>query len=203
MKNSFLFLLVTFCVLALLVQPGCKNTDEAVTQYTLAVTLSTGVNGNPGAGVYTHVANDIVTYSYSAQSGYGNLTVTLDGTALPASGTITIIGNHTLNVTADVDIRGRWGGDFFWSGGDSYLEVTFSGGIFSGTASGQFDFKPGTGNGEYTVSGNQIEFILRYPDDSSLSGTATITDINNMNGNWSFSSPWGFEPDGTFSLERK
>jgi hypothetical protein len=202
LKRVFLLMCLLGC-LGILFFPGCKETTDDASSYTLTVTLGEGVSGTPAAGSYSYAENDTVSYSYSAQTGYGNLAVTLDGIPLASSGNITMTGNHILNATADIDIRGKWAGAFNWSGGDTYLEVTFSGGIFSGTTSGLFDFKPGTGNGEYSISGNQIEFILRYPDDSSLSCTATITDVNNMNGNWEFRSPWGFNPDGTFSLQRK
>jgi hypothetical protein len=202
LRRVFLLMCLLGC-LGILFFPGCKTTDDA-SSYTLTVTLGEGVSGTPAAGSHSYAENDTVSYSYSAQAGYGNLAVTLDGTPLANSGSITITGNHILNATADIDIRGKWTGTFFEPGGDdAYLEVTFSGGILSGTTSGQFDFKAATGNGEFNVSGNQVEFILRYSDDSSLSCTATITDVNNMNGNWEFRSPWGFDKDGTFTLQRE
>jgi hypothetical protein len=69
-------------------------------KYTLTVTIGEGVTGIPAAGTSTSKKGDTVNYSYSAQSGYGNLSVTLDGAPVAASGTVTMNANHTLAVTA-------------------------------------------------------------------------------------------------------
>ena len=68
--------------------------------YTLTVTVGEGVTGTPVAGTSTNKKGTAVAYSYSLQSGYDNLTVTLDGTAVAASGTVTMNANHTLAASA-------------------------------------------------------------------------------------------------------
>ncbi len=191
----------------LLIFAGCKSTEDAV-EYTFTVTLGEGVSGTPAAGTYTHTANDVVTYNYSAQSGYGNLTVTLDNASIPASGTITISGNHTLNVTSDIDIRGSWTGHFYHSVYDNYFEVTFSGDIFSGTAQGKIDVY-GIGNGGYTITDGQIEFTLQLSQ-FDLNFNGTINDVNHMSGSWqipatsgsSASLPKKLPSNGNWELER-
>ncbi|MCK4836390.1 MAG: hypothetical protein KAT17_07125 [Candidatus Aminicenantes bacterium] len=100
MKNSVLFLLTTFFILGLLIQPGCKTADDPADQYTLAVTVGTGVTGTPITGTHSYEENQIVPYSYTLQSGYVNLEVNLDGIPVTASGSITMNSNHTLNATA-------------------------------------------------------------------------------------------------------
>ncbi len=68
--------------------------------YTLTVTSGEGVTGTPAAGTSTHKKGTVVNYSYSLQSGYGDLAVTLDGAPLPASGSVTMNADHTLAATA-------------------------------------------------------------------------------------------------------
>lgn len=64
--------------------------------YTLTVTVGEGVTGTPAAGTSTNKKGTVVSYNYSLQSGYDNLTVTLDGAVVPPSGTVTMNANHTL-----------------------------------------------------------------------------------------------------------
>ncbi len=64
--------------------------------YTLTVTVGEGVTGTPAAGTSTSKKGTVVSYNYSLQSGYSNLSVTLDGATVPASGTVTMNANHTL-----------------------------------------------------------------------------------------------------------
>jgi hypothetical protein len=71
-------------------------------RYTLSVTKGAGVVGSPDSGVFTYDEGAIVNYSYSLQVGYTNLVVILDGATVPASGTITMNGNHNLTVSASL-----------------------------------------------------------------------------------------------------
>lgn len=200
-------IIVFIILIGFLFFPGCKNAEEAV-EYTLAVTLGEGVSGTPAAGTYTHVENDVVTYNYSAQAGYGNLTVTLDGASIPVSGTVTVTGNHTLNATADIDLRGTWRGRFIHTAGDNYMEVTFSGDISSGTAQWSIDGY-GTGNGNFTITDDLIEFTIDLQGDE-LIFNGTITDINHMSGTWQFNTTAGpstsflkkLPSNGTWELDR-
>jgi hypothetical protein len=195
MKRPLFVFVMIIVLVGLVFHPGCKTAEDTA-QYTLTVTLGEGVNGTPAAGSYNYGENDTVTYSYAAQAGYGNLTVTLDGAPVASSGVITMTGNHILNVTAEVDVRGSWSGNLFWQTGDYYLQVSFSGGILSGVTEGHTDAPTGPGNetGTFTITGNEIEFSLHYylgtllfegtiESSSHMSGT-WVTDNEVSNGNW-------------------
>lgn len=72
--------------------------------YQLATTVS-GAVGAPIAGSAGYAQGTVVAYSYALQSGYIEpLVVTLDGTVIPASGTITMNGNHTLSAVAHQEV---------------------------------------------------------------------------------------------------
>jgi hypothetical protein len=67
-------------------------------QFTLTVNLGAGTTGSPAAtAVYNN--GQAVNYSYSTQAGFTNLQVKLDGVVVPASGTVTMNTNHTLDVS--------------------------------------------------------------------------------------------------------
>lgn len=69
-------------------------------KYDLVVTVGEGAAGNPAAGTYNYKKGTSVSYSYSLQTGYTDLAVKINGTAAPASGTITMDSDQTLSVTA-------------------------------------------------------------------------------------------------------
>lgn len=68
--------------------------------YSLTTTVGEGVTGTPATGSTTHKKGTIVNYDYALQSGYNDLSVTLDGAPVAASGTITMNGDHTLAASA-------------------------------------------------------------------------------------------------------
>ena len=72
-------------------------------KYTLTVTVGEGVEGSPASGSYTYRDGENVNYNYSLQSGYSNLTVTLDGNQVSESGSITMNQEHTLSVTSSAN----------------------------------------------------------------------------------------------------
>jgi formylglycine-generating enzyme required for sulfatase activity len=63
------------------------------------MSLGSGVTGTPSVTL-TCTAGDTVNYTYSLQSGYTSLVVTLDGTPVAASGTVIMNRAHTLVVSA-------------------------------------------------------------------------------------------------------
>ena len=71
---------------------------SATQQYTLTVNLGTGTTGTPAATA-SYDKDQVVNYSYTAQAGYGNLQVKLDGVAVAASGTVNMDKDHTLDVS--------------------------------------------------------------------------------------------------------
>jgi len=70
-------------------------------RYTLTIERGAGVSGSPANGSVTYSSGALVDYSYTADTGFGNLQVTLDGNAVAASGTVTMDGNHTLRAAVD------------------------------------------------------------------------------------------------------
>jgi len=202
MNRNVILLFTCFIFIGLLFSPGCKTTEEdgGLGQYTLTVSVGSGVSGTPAAGSYSYVENSFVNYNYSVQTGYKNLNVTLDGAAVASSGVITVTGNHVLNARADqIDIRGAWSGRAFYLTQNRFFRVEFSGGLDSGNCGGNFEFWPIGGAGTWTLTWPQINFTLHFPPPvgATLNCTGTLTDENNMNGSWlTMGIP------GTWRLER-
>jgi hypothetical protein len=202
--KKLLFTITLMGMILFLFFASCKTSEEA-SQYTLTVTTTTGVSGTPTAGTYTHSANDLVTYNYSISAGYKNLRVTLDGVPQANSGTVTITGNHILAASAEnFDIRGKWEGKAYSEGSPSDFVVTFSGQILSGTLSGKVaKLAPNFTDGDYTVSGNEVNFTLVYGNNEGFFRcTGTFTDENHMSGTWEYEDSSGLKGTGTWNLER-
>lgn len=193
-------IIILFCIitLALLLSNGCSTAEDA--QYTLTVTVATGVTGTPAAGVSTYTENEVVNYTYSLQTGYENLVVTLDGVVVGQSGVIAMNTNHTLTVTAEevFDVTGEWNGTWYYGYIDSNMVCTFTGGLYSGTLTGDIDYMGSIATGPYTISNSNIEFELNYGG-GTLFFTGTIDDHNHMSGTW-VAQPGGV--NGTWDLER-
>ena len=200
-KKSF-FLLFFLILTGLLFFPACPDNGDS-TDYTLTVSVGSGVTGTPAAGSYTHSENDTVNFSYSTQAGYGNLAVTLDGTPVASSGSFAMDANHTLEATAIIDIRGTWTGlaENPQSGGDTnfYFECTFSGGVLSGNVHGRIE-SLGNANGTFTVDGNQLTFTLNYSS-IILTCTGTFNGPDYVSGDWDWPEV-GNPQTGTWHLER-
>lgn len=71
----------------------------APTFFTLTVNLGNGVAGTPTSGS-SFAQGSVVPYSYTAQAGFNNLVVLLDGSPVPAAGAVTMNAAHTLGATA-------------------------------------------------------------------------------------------------------
>ena len=198
MKSKLFYLLVVFYLLGLLVNPGCKTAEDAA-QYVLTVTVGEGITGTPATGSYNHTDGDLVNYSYSLQSGYENLVVQLDGVTVGNNGIIAMNMNHTLTVAADdiFDVRGDWSGIVYWSP-DLTFDVSFSGGLYSGTTTGTMQNIPGTGTGIYSITGNQITFELIWGI-GDMHFWGTINSDNSMTGNW---ESYSGGTNGNWALDR-
>ncbi len=182
MKSKLFYLLVVFYLLGLLVYPGCKTAADA--QYVLTVTVGEGITGTPATGSYSYTDADLVNYSYSLQTGYENLVVQLDGVTVGNNGIISMNMSHILTVTAEkiFDPNGDWEGWLYYMTIDYPFEVTFTGGLYSGSTTGSFGSSP-LMSGNYSISGNQITFDL-YIGSSDIHYWGTITNDNNMSGTW-------------------
>lgn len=76
--------------------------------YTLSVTVGSGVNGTPAAGESQYKKGARVDYSYASAFGHSNLQVTLDGASVAPSGSVTMNANHTLAATAENGVQLEW-----------------------------------------------------------------------------------------------
>ncbi|HSQ35275.1 MAG TPA: hypothetical protein VLQ89_04705 [Candidatus Binatia bacterium] len=123
--------------------------------YTLTVSLGANASGTPAATTQ-YPRGAVVSYSYTAASGYG-LDVKLDGVTVPASGTIPMNNDRTLTVVADpLDIRGTWQLSMFYLDPDYYIYNYTSTWTFVGTReNGTFTEVAGTmtNYGTYSVTG--------------------------------------------------
>jgi hypothetical protein len=196
-KTLALFCVITF---SLFLTGSCSTAEDV--QYTLNVTVAAGVTGTPVTGAYTYSENEVVNFSYTLQTGYENLVVTLDGVTVGNSGVITMNTTHTLTVTAEeiFDVSGNWTGEWVYPGsGEFPLECTFTGGYYSGTVNGNMEGGPGYGNGPYTISNGSIEFEFNYGP-GTVFWTGTIDDSDHMSGTW-IAQPGGV--NGNWTLERQ
>ena len=164
-------------------------------EFSLTVTVNTGATGTPAAGTYVYKEGEPVDYSYSLLSGYGQLTVYVDGIDADVSGTLTMTKDRTIVVSAEelIDIQGDWTMKEAYND-QSYFEVnvTFSGTMDSGTV-----VDSDGGSGTYTVTEFSVAFNLVFPDvtykyvgnfsdKDNMSGTCTKTDSSGTSyaGDW-------------------
>ncbi len=99
-KKKFPTLLVVGAVVVVGVVALLLLKKKKKKEYTLTVTVGQGVQGNPSSGSTKYEEGTTVSYNYSLQSGYTQLTVTLDGNTVASSGTITMDRNHQLNAVS-------------------------------------------------------------------------------------------------------
>jgi hypothetical protein len=161
---------LAICLMGLVFQPACKTSDEAEeNQFTLTVILGEGVSGDPVSGTFTYDQGDVVNYSFTLGAGYGSLTVTLDGTDVPASGTVTMNTDHVLSARAGgcaIDIRGRWKGDMveYYNNGqniyDFFFNAEFFGDLAAGSLEGNLDLFPFREEGAYVVEGCDVHLNI-------------------------------------------
>lgn len=188
----------------LILGPGCPA-DEEAGPWTLNVGVSSGVTGSPAAGSYVYDDGTAVTYNFSLEPKYGNLTVTLDGTAVANSGSVNMNNNHDLVADATIDIRGDT-----WSGYANHdqepdwkkypMSFTFTGGINLGTVTGEIEDQ-GDVSGTWTLDGMDVILSLDIngiPVD--LVGTLSNTDY--MSGTYDTTDQYGNHVTGIWILER-
>jgi hypothetical protein len=155
---SMIFAILTGTLLHI----GCKKSDEADV-FSLTVFINPGVTGTPGTGTYTYEENDQVTYDYSPRDAYINLRITLDGTEVANSGTITITQQHTLNASADPDPAAL------------PLTVSLSGGVIGTPAAGVHYYFPNTQvDYSYSLAEDYKDLEVIF-DGAAVASSGTIT----------------------------
>ncbi len=202
--SLFFFSMAIGCI----INEDSGNSDNN-SQYTLTVSLGSGVSGYPSTGSYNYADGSTANYAYSLETGYSNLRVLLDGTNVAASGSIQMNNNHTLSVTADTqsatyDVRGHWIGSGWDSNGDpDPLEVTFSGtSTLTGDTRGYMNNPANEGTGHYNVSVTDIQFDLWYGSVRNFQFTGTFSDNSHMSGTWIWTNQSGDKFYGTWKLTR-
>jgi hypothetical protein len=106
------------------VTSSCKKSRETEAFFMLTVECSAGVTGEPQPGSFTYSESSSAIYNYSAATGYGDLRVTLDGSAVAASGSIPMNMDHTLSASAGriAYFQGNWKLDVRWTSQTCSLE---------------------------------------------------------------------------------
>jgi capsular polysaccharide biosynthesis protein len=175
-------------------------------KYSLTTTVGTGVNGTPVTGSAKYKKKSVVNYNYSTASGYTSLVVTLDGTPVAASGTVTMDQNHTLSATATESF---------------VLTVSKNTGVTGTPVSGSYTYASGTViNYSYALASNYINLVVKLDNvavaasgtfvmdkNRALTASATYTDPNvtyklvvtfwNSNGTGTPAAGTYYYPNGT------
>jgi hypothetical protein len=184
-------------------------------KFDLTVEVGEGVDGSPTTGTYSHKDGSTINYNYTLQTGYEQLTVTLDGAAAAASGAVTMDGVHTLRVSAVKSVNGTYKGQT--NQGAAYpitIRVTKVGGVSTMTYY-QIRMQSATNNLGYyvtlTVTGYPSTPITNYAfsyDGSyvDLSGNFTVNGTTTASGSWGLTYSSGtygnFTGSGTFNVSK-
>ncbi len=202
MRKVLIAIFIFSILMSLLINMGCKKSEDAAV-YSFYVTVYKGVTGTPEAGAYAYAAGEKVDYRYTLETGYSGLKVTLDGTEIAGSGTITVSKAHTLeafpsqgtgnikiSVTCGTGVNGTPATGFYYYNTGDLVSYNYT--LASGYSDlvvlldGNIVDNPGT----FTVSTNHIlkasaskiyeiraSWTLneQYEDGSSFSVTATFS----------------------------
>jgi hypothetical protein len=161
MKKKTLAILAAALLPAIFQFNACKKAE--VESGTLTVIVSAGVSGSPAAGEYTVEVGDKQSYAYTLNAGYETLTVLLDGTAVDASGSFTISGDHTLQAYSDENIQYK-------------LTVTVNDGVTGTPAAGTYMYTKGAQVPySYALAGGYTDLSVKLDGTAVESNSGTIT----------------------------
>lgn len=197
MKKVFTIAFVFVSLMGLLINTSCKKSQDVI-EYTLTVTLYSGVTGTPETGTYTYTEVEEVEYSYSLLEGYTALSVLVDGDEVESSGTVTMDGDHYIVATAGLGT------------GDYRLSVAIATGAVGTPEAGTY----------YYDAGEQIDYNYSLEDgytnlrvsldgvDIGSSGTITISKDHTLyvytekeyyiQGSWTLAE--GYEDGSAFTV---
>jgi len=179
MKKHLIISLFAAILISFLFFSGCKTAEETKGEFTLTVSVSSGVAGTPETGTYNYNAGATIAYSYNIQANYSNLRVKLDGELIENSGTITISKDHALSALADTEynIIGSWTMEEKYEDDRSFtVTVTFTGAKESGTL-----VDSDGGAGTYTADSTAVKFTLEFPT-VKYEYTGIFTGVDEMSG---------------------
>lgn len=179
-------------------------------KFDLTVNVSEGVNGSPAAGTSKYKKGSTVNYSYSLAAGYEQLSVKVDGTEKPASGSITMDAAHTITVTAVKSVTGTYKGTTS-QGYAIELRVTLVGGISTITYL-NIKMKGYYGSSWLllTLWGNPNAQILNHAFSYSnssldLTGNFTVNGTTTVSGTWRMHYVYfgyNFTSNGTYNASK-
>jgi len=72
-----------------------------IKKLSLTVNVSEGIQGSPEKGKYEYKRGKKVDYNYTLRNGYTGISVKIDGKKVPASGTIIMDKNHTIEALSE------------------------------------------------------------------------------------------------------
>jgi hypothetical protein len=184
-------ILIAFLVPAIGLMISCKNFGSP--DYSVTVILGPGISGTPAAGTSVHKEFDSIDYSYGPLEGATVPTVTINGTAKTASGTLMMF-THVQIEAYQTDIRGTWSfvlNETSTSTTKSQMDVTFSG---TSLISGTFMDSQGNG-GEWGIGPDGDTLVIAY---SNWFNTAMAGTLSTGYGTWA-----GFDTYGTWTATKK
>lgn len=147
------------------------------TTYALTVSLGSGVTGTPSAS-QTCTAGDTVNYTYTLQSGYTSLVVTLDGSPAATSGSVTMNAAHALVASATPLVP--WTGikQLGVSGQNTVansVATDASGNVYvAGVTDGGLDGNTLTGTADFFITKYDNSGVKQYTKQLGVSGADTI-----------------------------
>lgn len=179
-KKKFPILLVVGGVVVVAVLAALLFTKKKTETYTLIVIRGSGIDGTPAGGSTSYDKGSSVSYNYSLQSGYTNLVVTLEGTTVSSSGTVTMDQNHTLFASATLSAPQI-----------NRLTVTRGEGIDGTPGTGTYFFEAGTSvDYSYTLQTGYTDLVVTLDGNSvSASGTISMNSDHTLNAGASGSGP--------------
>ncbi len=147
--------------------------------HTFTVTKGDGVEGSPVAGSTIYADNEIVSYNYTLQAGFQNLSVLLDGIEVPASGNIFMDRDHALSALANPALYS--------------LSVEWEPGVSGTPESGIKQFAVGeTIFYEYALQEGYFDLVVKL-DGNPVANSGTVT--MNKNHRLEVEAKVGFETD--------
>jgi len=178
MRNKGYFAVLFYLFLIMFIS-SCKSSDTVneTNDYTLTVSLSTGIDGSPTNGTFIYPKDHVINFNYSLKSGYSNLQVKLDGAVVNSSGTFTMNTNHNLEVNAE-------------AGGSYTLTINVGNGVTGTPATGSYSYSNNSiVNYNYNLENNsftnlqiKLDGVVVNPSGSiTMNTNHTLTATSNSN----------------------
>lgn len=160
MKRKASLIMAVVLLAAVFSFNSCKESDVKI--FTITVLVSEGVSGIPSAGTYLLEYGAKLQYSFTLNEGYSKLTVLWGGMDVQASGTLSIIGDQTLQAYADDDFQ-------------CALTVEMTDGVTGTPEAGTRNYPKGTViNYDYSLKENYYGLAVLL-DDNLVDSSGTIT----------------------------